>query len=60
MHSTILASSTGWNSNCPTWTHSRAPLMVLAEVGDQGEQQQDDARRPAAGSGSGRGPATAG
>ena len=41
MHSTILASSTGWNWNLPTWTHSRAPLMVLAEMGDQREQEQD-------------------
>ncbi len=41
MHRTILASSTGWNSNCPTCTHRRAPLMVAPRVGDQGEQQQE-------------------
>ena len=43
MQSTILPSSTGWNSNDPTWIHSRAPWMLRPEPGHQREQQQDHA-----------------
>ena len=43
MHSTILPSSTGWNSNEPILIHSRAPLMLAPDMGDQGQQQQDHA-----------------
>ena len=43
MHSTILPSSTGWNSKEPIFTHSRAPLMFAPTVGDQRQQEQGHA-----------------
>ncbi len=40
MHSTILPSSTGWNSKEPIFTHSRAPLMLAPTWGTSGSRSR--------------------
>ena len=43
--SRILAISTGWKEIGPTSTQRRAPLMVVANVGNEGHHEQEADRR---------------
>ena len=42
----IFPNSAGWNVSGPMRAHSRAPLVVESDPGDDGQQQEDQAEQP--------------